>query len=179
MTTNPDEHPDLALLCAEVARRFRDYLQDHQDGHFARDAKAYLDWWEKVSRPAEYKVTLRRGELDGSVGKYLSGGAPDLSVVLEVGGVTYGPSPIVPNSHRPIWEYAFPRPVRWKLNDPVTIKIVDHDWSDSVVKVLNSRKGDPLAIRNISNTIRSEKGLRTSLTFASDFQMPVLTRPEG
>ena len=100
-------------------------------------------------------------------------------MTVEVGGVTYGPSPVVPNTHRPIWEYVFPRPVRWKLNDPVTIRVVDHDWSDTVVKVLNSRKGDPLAIRNLSNTIHSEKGMKASLTFASDFKMPVLTRPEG
>ena len=169
-------HPD---DIGEVARRLRDYLHDHHDGHFANDAKAYLDWWEKVSRPGDYRVTLRRGEIDKSVGKYLAGGAPDLGVALEVGGVAYGPSPVVPNTHRPIWEFPFPHTVRWKLNDPVTIKIIDHDWSDSVVKVLNSRKGDPLAIRNLSNTIRSEKGLKVSLTFASDFQMPVLTRPEG
>ena len=169
-------HPDDV---GEVARRLREYLRDHQDGHYSLDAKSYLEWWEKVSRPGEYKVTLRRGDIDESVGKYLAGGAPDLSVTVEVGGVTYGPSPVVPNTHRPIWEYVFPRPVRWKLNDPVTIRVVDHDWSDTVVKVLNSRKGDPLAIRNLSNTIHSEKGMKASLTFASDFKMPVLTRPEG
>jgi GTPase SAR1 family protein len=163
---------------AEAARRLRDYLQDHHDGRFAAEARAYLDWWEKVSQPGDYKVTLRRGEVDAIANKYLSGGGPDLGVVIEVGGVSYGPSPVVPNTNRPIWEYTFPRPIRWKLNDPVTIKVVDHDWSDSTVKVLNSRKGDPLAMRNLATTIRSEKGLKTTLTFASDFFIPMLPKPE-
>ena len=60
---------------AEVARRLRDYLRDHPDGRFAADARTYLDWWDKVSVPGEYRVTLRRGEVERSVGKYLSGGA--------------------------------------------------------------------------------------------------------
>ncbi len=168
-------HPDDV---AETARRLRDYLQDHHDGRFAAEARGYLDWWEKVSQPGDYKVTLRRGQIDDSVNKYVSGGGPDLGVVLEVGGVTYGPSPVVPNTNRPIWEYTFSRPIRWKLNDPVTIKVVDHDWSDSTVKILTSRKGDPLALRNLATTIRSEKGPKTTLTFASDFAIPTLPKPE-
>jgi hypothetical protein len=168
-------HPDDV---AEVARRLRDYQRVHPDGRYAREAQAYLDWWEKVSVPGEYHVTLRRGEVDSDVGKYLGGGGPDLGVVLEVAGATYGPSPVVPNTHRPIWDYTFPRPIRWTLGDPVTIRIIDYDWSDSVVAVLNTRKGDPLAIRNLSGTIKSAKGGKTSLVFASDFRMPTLRRPD-
>ncbi|MFO0950244.1 MAG: hypothetical protein U0835_03655 [Isosphaeraceae bacterium] len=168
-------HPDDV---GEVARRLRDYLNEHRDGRYAKDAQAYLDWWDRVEVPGEYTVTLRRGEVEPDVGKYLSGGGPDLGVVLEVGGVTYGPSPVVPNSHRPIWDYTFPRPVRWKLGDPVTVRIVDYDWSDSEVYTFHTRKGDPLALRNLSGTIKSSKGGRTSLTFASNFKVPVLTRPE-
>lgn len=163
---------------AEVARRLRDYLRDHRDGRYARDAQGYLDWWAKVSVPGDYRVTLRRGEVEPDVGKYLGGGGPDLGVVVEVGGTTYGPSPVVPNAYRPIWDYTFPRPVRWKLGDPVTIKIIDYDWSDSVVYVFTTRKGDPLAIRNLSGTIKAAKGGRTTLTFASDFRMPALTKPD-
>jgi GTPase SAR1 family protein len=172
LTAHPDD-------VAEVARRLRDYLHDHRDGRYARDAQQYLDWWDKVSVPGEYRVTLRRGEVERDVAKYLSGGGPDLGVTLEVGGVTYGPSPVAPNTYRPIWDYTFARPIRWKLGDPVTIRVTDHDWSDSVVYVLNTRKGDPLAIRNLSGTIKSSRGGRTSLTFASDFKMPTLTKPEG
>ncbi|GAC1472732.1 MAG: hypothetical protein NVSMB9_20330 [Isosphaeraceae bacterium] len=168
-------HPD---DIAEVARRLRDYLQDHREGRYARDAQSYLDWWDRVSVPGEYHVTLRRGVVESDVGKYLGGGGPDLGVVVEVGGVTHGPSPVVRNTSRPIWDYTFPRPIRWKSGDPVTITILDYDWSDSVVYVFTSRKGDPLAIRNISGTIKGAKGGRTSLTFASDFKMPTLTRPE-
>ena len=168
-------HPDDV---AEVARRLRDYLHDHRDGRYARDAQAYLAWWDKVSVPGDYRVTLRRGEVEPGVGKYLGGGGPDLGVRVEVAGAVYGPTPVVPNSRRPIWDYTFPRPVRWKLGDPVTVTITDHDWSDSIVYVFTTRKGDPLAIRNLSGTIRGAKGGRTTLTFASDFRMPSLSRPD-
>ncbi len=168
-------HPDDV---AEVARRLRDYLRDHRDGRYARDAQQFLDWWDKVSVPGEYHVTLRRGEVEPDVGKYLGGGGPDLAVVIEVGGVSYGPSPVVRNTHKPIWDYAFTRPVRWKLGDPVTIKVYDYDWSDSLVYTFNSRKGDPLAIRNLAGTIKAAKGGRTTLTFASDFKIPTLTKPD-
>jgi outer membrane protein assembly factor BamD (BamD/ComL family) len=168
-------HPDDV---AEVARKLRDYLRDHADGHFAAQAKAYLDWWEKVSVPGSYRVTLRRGEVDRSVGKYFSGGAPDLGVVIEVAGAVYGPSAVIRNNHRPIWDYTFPRPVTWKLGDPVTIRIIDYDWSASEVYTLNSRQGDPLAMRLLSGTIKPAKGGSTTLVFSSDFTMPTLGQPE-
>ena len=93
--------------------------------------------------------------------------------------MTYGPSPVVPNSYRPIWDYAFPRAVRWKLGDPVVVRIIDYDWSDSVVAELKSRTGDPLSLRNLSGTIKFAKGGRTSVTFTSDFHIPSLPLPEG
>jgi hypothetical protein len=169
------QHPD---DLGEVARRLRDYLRDHRDGLHARDAQQYLDWWEKITVPHPYRVTLRRGEVESKVGKYLSGGGPDLGVTLEVAGVTYGPSPIVPNTRRPVWDYTFSRPIMWKLGDPVTIKVIDYDWSDSVVYTLASRRGDPLAIRNISGATQSSKGGQTQFVFTSDFVMPVLSPPE-
>ncbi len=163
---------------AEVARRLRDYLRDHPDGHFAADARTYLDWWDKISVPGEYRVTLRRGEVEPSVGKYFSGGAPDLGVVVEVAGVVHGPSPVIRDTHRPIWDYTFPRPITWKLGDPITIRIIDYDWSASEVYTLNSRQGDPLAMRMLSGTIRPSKGGATTLVFSSDFSIPTLSRPE-
>ncbi|MFO0887835.1 MAG: GTPase domain-containing protein [Isosphaeraceae bacterium] len=168
-------HPDDA---AEIARRLRDYLRDHPDGTFVPDARTYLDWWDRVSVPGSYRVTLRRGQVEPSVGKYLSGGAPDLGVVVEVAGVTYGPSPVIRDTHRPIWDYTFPRPIAWKLGDPITVRIIDYDWSASEVYSLKSPPGDPLAMRMLSGTIRPSKGGSTSLVFASDFAMPVLSRPE-
>ncbi|MBV8486951.1 MAG: hypothetical protein JO161_01610, partial [Planctomycetaceae bacterium] len=92
-------HPDDV---AEIARRLRDYLRDHPDGRYAADANAYLTWWDKISVPGEYHVTLRRGEVEPTVGKYLSGGGPDLGVVIEVAGVVYGPSTIIRDTHRPV-----------------------------------------------------------------------------
>ncbi|MBV8678293.1 MAG: hypothetical protein JO355_14110 [Planctomycetaceae bacterium] len=168
-------HPD---DIAEVARRLRAYLHDHPDGLHSRDALRYLDWWDKVSVPGEYRVTLRRGEVAPDVGKYLGGGGPDLGVVIEVAGQTYGPSPVVRNTHRPIWDYTFPRPIRWKSGDPVTIKVIDYDWSDSTVATLTSRKGDPLAIRNLSGVVKGSKGGGTTLVFTSNFTIPTLTRPD-
>ena len=163
---------------AEVARRLREYLHDHPEGRYAPDARRYIEWWDKVSVPRDYRVKLRRGEVDPSVGKYLGGGGPDLGVIIEVGGVVHGPSPVVRNTHRPIWDYTFPRPIRWKLGDPVSIRILDYDWSDNTVYVLNSRKGDPLAMRLLSGTVKPSKGGRTSLVFESDFAPPQLSRPE-
>ena len=98
---------------------------------------------------------------------------PDLSVTIEVAGVTYGPSPVINNHYDPIWDYTFSRPIRWKLGDPVTIKVVDHGaCSESTIVILHSKKGDPLAIRNLSDTIKSTKGGTSTLVFASDFKIP-------
>jgi len=168
-------HPDDV---AEVARRLRDYLRDHPDGRFAETSKAYLDWWDRASVPTGYRVTLRRGQVPASTGKYLAGGGPDLGVTLEVAGATYGPSPVVSNTTRPIWDYTFAQPVVWKYGDPITIRVIDYDWSASEVAVLHSRQGDPLAMRLLDNTIKLAKGGGTTLTFTSDFAMPALARPE-
>ena len=60
-------HPDDV---AEIAQRLRDYLRDHPDGRFAADAQRYQEWWDKVSVPGQYRVTLRRGQVEPRVGKY-------------------------------------------------------------------------------------------------------------
>jgi hypothetical protein len=168
-------HPDDV---AQVAARLRDYLRDHPEGAFAADAQRYLQWWDKVSVPSSYRVTLRRGEVEPAVGKYFSGGAPDLGVVIEVAGVAYGPSPVIRDSHRPVWDYTFAQPITWKLGDPITIRIIDYDWSASEVYLLHSRQGDPLAMRILSGTIKPTKGGRTTLVFASDFAIPELSKPD-
>ena len=99
-------------------------------------------------------------------------------MVVEVAGVVHGPSPVIRDTHRPIWDYTFPRPITWKLGDPITIRIIDYDWSASEVYTLNSRQGDPLAMRMLSGTIRPSKGGATMLVFSSDFSMPTLSSPE-
>jgi hypothetical protein len=168
-------HPDDV---AEVAHRLRDYLRDHAEGRYASQARQYLDWWDKVSVPGQYRVTLRRGEVEPTVGKYFAGGAPDLGVVIDVAGVTYGPSSVIRDSYRPIWDYTFPKPITWKLGDPITIRIIDYDWSASEVYLLHSPHGDPLAMRILSGTIKPTKGGKTTLVFASDFTIPTLSRPD-
>jgi hypothetical protein len=168
-------HPDDV---AEIARRLRDYLRDHSDGRFTASAQAYLNWWDKVSVPGKYRVRLRRGEVESTVGKYFSGGGPDLGVVIEVAGTVHGPSAVIKDSYRPIWDYTFPEPITWKLGDPITVRIIDYDWSASDVYVLHSRQGDPLAMRLLSGTIRPAKGGRTTLVFESDFAEPDLEKPE-
>ena len=83
------------------------------------------------------------------------------------------------DSHRPIWDYTFSRPIRWKLGDPVTVKVIDHGyWSDATVVTLSSKKGDPLAMKMLSDTIKPTKGGATTLVFASDFKIPELPKPE-
>ena len=161
-----------------VAARLREYIQQHPEGVHLASAKEYLAWWDKVTVPGNYKVTLLRGEFDREVGKWWSGGAPDLSVTIEVGGKSYGPSPTIVNSHKPVWRYTFTQPIVWKLGDPVAIKVIDNDWSDSTIVVLNSRPGDPLAMKLLSGTTKPSKGGTTTLVFASDFKMPVLPKPE-
>ena len=114
---------------------------------YAAEAQHYQDWWDKVSVPGQYRVTLRRGEVEPKVGKYFAGGAPTWASSIEVAGAVYGPSTIIRDSHRPVWDYTFPQPITWKLGDPVTVRIIDYDWSASEVYVLHSRQGDPLAMR--------------------------------
>lgn len=162
----------------EVARQLRDYLAQHPEGRRSAEARRYLAWWDKVSSTHEYKVTLRRGSFEAKLGSTF-GGAPDLGVVVEVAGVTYGPSPVIRNNYQPIWDYTFSRPIRWKLGDPVSIKVIDHGyWSNSTPITLNSKPGDPLALRMLSETIKPTKGGNTTLVFASDFKIPELPRPE-
>jgi GTPase SAR1 family protein len=168
-------HPDDV---AEVARRLGDYLRDQPDGRYAADAQHYLEWWDKVSVPGQYRVTLRRGEVEPTVGKYIAGGAPNLGVVVEVAGTVYGPSSVIRDSHRPIWDYTFPQPITWKLGDPITVRIIDYDWGASEVYTLHSAEGDALAMKILSGTIKPAKGGKTSLVFSSDFSIPTLTRPE-
>ena len=108
----------------------------------------------------------------------LQGLEDDLGVVIEVAGSVYGPSSVIKDSYRPIWDYTFPQPITWKLGDPITIRLIDYDWSASEVYVLHSRQGDPLGMRLLAGTITPTKGGKTTLVFASDFTLPVLSPPE-
>lgn len=161
-----------------VAERLQAYLQANPHGRFARPARDYITWWEKISVPGDYRVVLRRGKVEPTVGKPLAGAGPDLGVSLWVGAKEYGPSPVIKDSREPVWDYTFPTPIRWKYGDQVTIRIVDHDWSPSGVFTLTTPIGDKLAMRLLSGTVRPSKGGRTELVFSSNFQEPRLPRPE-
>src|SRR5262249_2694509 len=145
---------------------------------FARPAQEYIRWWEKISVPGEYRVVLRRGRVESSVGKNFAGNGPDLSVKLWVAGVEYGPSPVVKDTRSPIWDYTFASPIKWKYGDPISIRILDNDWSATGVFPFNTRPGDKLAMRQLSGTLHPSKGGGTELVFSSDFHEPRLPRPE-
>jgi GTPase SAR1 family protein len=168
-------HPDDVPA---VAGRLRSYLEANPQGRFAEAAKGYIRWWEQISAPGEYRVVLRRGRVDSDVGKAFSGAGPDLNVKVWVAGVEYGPSPVVKDTRTPIWDWAFPVPIRWKYGDPISIRILDNDWSATSVFTLTTRQGDKLAMRMLSGTVRPSKGGRTELVFASDFREPKLPKPE-
>jgi hypothetical protein len=169
--SHPDDVP-------AIAARLRSYLDANPGGRFVEAAKRYVAWWEKISVPADYRVTLRRGKVEPRVGKWLAGAGPDLGVTLTVAGEEHGPSPVIKDSRTPIWDYTFPRPIRWKYGDPVSVRIIDHDWSASGVFTLKSRAGDKLAMRLLSSTIRPSKGGGTELVFSSNFDEPALPRPD-
>ena len=159
---------------AELATRCRAYLAAHPRGDYRENAAELLRWGERVSQEGEYRVVLRGGNFDKHVAWWLSRG-PDLSVEIEVNGVRYGPSTIIKNRYDPDWDYEFPRRVRWKLGEPVRVRVFDHDyWRRQVVEVA-SDDGDPLAMRLLSGEARNGDNL---LHFESDFAMPTLPRLE-
>jgi hypothetical protein len=165
--TKPGEIPELVARC-------RAYLAVHPQGQFIAAATELLRWSERVTAPGEYKVTLRNGQFERKIARLLSRG-PDLSVEIEVAGVKHGPSSFYKNRYEPVWDYDYPRRIRWKLGDAVTIRVIDNDWRKRVVIELRSADGDPLALRMLTGEIWSGNNC---LTFESDFHMPVLPNIE-
>ncbi|MBY0523733.1 MAG: GTPase domain-containing protein [Gemmataceae bacterium] len=164
---HPGDMPELVAQC-------RRYLAVHPKGKFTGSAAELLRWSERVTAAGEYKVVLRGGDFEHKIARWFSRGTK-LSVELEVGGVRYGPSSIVVNRYDPDWDYEFPRRIRWKLGDPVTIRVNDHTWKDRVVVEFASASGDPLAIKMLSgeNMCGANR-----ITFESDFAMPTMPKIE-
>jgi hypothetical protein len=162
-------HPEDA---AETVAHCRRYLAVHPNGKFRDAATNLLRWTEHVTVPADYKVVLSNGSFDAGMARWVSRGLK-LSVELEVAGVRHGPSTIIKNSSEPEWNFEFPRPVRWKLGDPVRILVTDHTWKDRVVVEINS--SDALGMRLLNGDACA--GVNR-VSFTSDFALPKLPEIE-
>lgn len=160
---HPGGVKDLQSLC-------RSYLAVHSNGRFRTAARDLLRWTERVTEPGEYRVVLKSGSFDPKVAHFFSRG-PSLSVEIEVNGIRYGPSNIVLRNYQPEWNYEFPRRIRWKLGDSVRIVVTDNYYWKRRVLDLVSEENDPVAMRLLSCEVCAGKN---SLTFASDFTMPVM-----
>jgi len=165
--TRPGDTGELVALC-------RRYLVVHPKGKFTTSATELLRWSERVTAAGEYKVVLRNGDFEKKIAHWFSRG-PKLSVELEVAGIRYGPSNIVLNNYDPEWNYEFPRRIRWKLGDPVLIRVTEHSWKDRVVVEIASAGNDPLAIKMLGGEVSSGAN---RMTFASDFSLPALPKIE-
>ena len=82
---------------------------------------------------------------------------------------------MVRKSASPTWDYEFPKRIRWKRGDSVRIRVVDHYYWRRTIVEFHSDDGDPLAMRLLSGETRRGKH---SITFVSNFDMPVLPRLE-
>ncbi len=164
---HPGDVKELQVLC-------RSYLAIHAHGRFRDAAHDLLRWTERVTQTGEYRVVLKSGNFDRKVAHFFSRG-PSLSVEIEVNGVRYGPSNIVARHYQPEWNYEFPRRVRWKLGDSVRIIVTDNYYWDRRVVEIASDENDQTAMRLLSGEVNSGKN---SLTFASDFTMPMMPKIE-
>jgi hypothetical protein len=158
----------------ELVARCRTYLAVHPQGQFTAAATELLRWSERVTVPGEYRVVLRNGQFDKKIARWFSRG-PSLSVEIEVNGVLHGPSSFYKHQYEPEWNYEYPRRIRWKLGDPVVIRVIDNDWGKRVLIEISSADGDPLALRLLCGEVSCGANY---MTFASDFRMPVLPQVE-
>jgi hypothetical protein len=158
----------------EIETRARTYLAAHPKGEYREPVAQVLRWLERVSTRQGYRVRLRSGSLDKGTVLTLSRGH-NPSVEVEVNGVVYGPSTIVLRSSEPEWDYDFPRPIQWKLGDPVIIRVIDNYFWKRKIAEIASDENDPVGMRLLSGTAASGKN---TLIFESDFTMPKLPQVE-
>jgi hypothetical protein len=158
----------------ELQRRCDLYTKVHPRGRYLANAHELLVWIERIKTQHPYKVILRSGNFDTKVAHFFSRG-PDLSVEIEVNGLRYGPSPVIANRYDPEWNYEFPRPVMWKLGDPVKIRVTDHDWKARLVLEYASSEEDPLSIHMLGNENWLGKNV---VRFEANYTEPVLPNIE-
>jgi len=150
----------------------RAYLSSHPQGRFGDAVHGLLRWCDQVSEPGEYTVRLVSGVFDRKAAFWASRGV-SAAVTLEVGGIRYGPSPIVQNNYAPQWDFTFPRKIRWKSGDRVRVIITDHYlWKRTLV---DRTFEEPIALRQLSDLLDLKN---CSLRFESDFTMPSLPRAD-
>jgi hypothetical protein len=152
-----------------VATRVRRFVDDHPSHHLRRAADQFLARYDRSAAPGEYRVRVVSGSFARTIGHALSFG-PDLAVEVEVAGIRIGRTPIVPDSFEPVWNYEFPQTIRWRLGDPVKIRVIDFDYSNRAILKVETAD-DPLAMRFLSGTWEAQ-GHR--LTFECNFEMPSL-----
>jgi hypothetical protein len=157
----------------ELAVRCRSYLAAHPDGRYADNARQLLRWVDQVSTEHEYRVVLKQGHIDRSLGGWFSSG-PFTSVELEVNGVRYGPSTIVKSSYDPAWDYEFPRPVRWKMGDVVKVRVSDHYYWRRQLFEFGSND-DPFGLRLLNGELTAGSSW---LRLECDFSVPAMPAVE-
>src|SRR5262245_50323848 len=149
-----------------VATRMRRFVDDHPLHHLRRAADQFLTRYDRATAPGEYRVRVVSGSFTKGIAHTLSFG-PDLAVEVEVAGIRIGRTPIISNSFEPVWNYEFPQTIRWRLGDPVKIRVIDFDYTNRAILKVETAD-DPLAMRFLSGTWEAE-GHR--LTFESNFEM--------
>jgi hypothetical protein len=158
----------------ELVARCRTYLAVHPQGQFTAAATELLRWSERVTVPGEYRVVLKNGHFEKKVARWFTFGV-SLSVEIEVNGVRHGPSSFFTRQYDPEWNYEYPRRIRWKLGDPVVIRVIDNEWGKRVVAEFSSGEGDPLGIRLLGDELWSGSSW---IALESDFRMPTLPQIE-
>lgn len=147
----------------------RSYLSTHPDGKYRDAVTQLLRWCDQVSEPGQYTVKLVSGVFDRKAAFWASRGL-SLSVTIEVGGTTYGPSTIQ-KTYYPEWDFEFPRQVRWKSGDSVRVIVRDHYlWKRTLADLTFD---DAVAMRHLSDLLDFKNG---SVRFESDFKMPTLPK---
>jgi hypothetical protein len=158
---------------AAVATRMRRFLDDHPGSRHRAAAEQFLVRYERAATPREYRLRVKSGSFAHSIGRTFSSG-PDLAVEIEVAGVRVGRTPIMADSFEPVWNYEFPQNIRWRLGDPVRIRVIDFDYSNRAILKIEPPADDPLAMRYLTGPITAEGH---QLVFESDFQVPTLPAP--
>jgi hypothetical protein len=155
-----------------VASQVRRFTDEHPSSGRRGAAERFLALYDKAAAPGEYRMRVISGSFSRDIRRAISRG-PDLAVEVEVAGHRIGRTPIVSDSFEPVWNYEFPQTVRWRMGDPIKIRVMDFDYSNHVILKVETTD-DPVALRYLSGSWEAE-GHR--LTFECNFETPSLPSP--